>query len=132
MNSPTMNLPKLFICLLLFGCNISKPKLVGNDRDVHGCIVSAGYQYSELKKECVRPFEISLQLYNDSHTYISSVIFSEDSTKAEIFSPEGHFLMNKVNDSVYQVSGKKDQKISLVKSASYWEFHKHANVYKGN
>ncbi|MCT4617400.1 MAG: hypothetical protein N4A38_04280 [Candidatus Gracilibacteria bacterium] len=31
--------------------------LVGGDRDEHGCIGSAGYMWSEFKKECVRPWE---------------------------------------------------------------------------
>jgi signal transduction histidine kinase len=31
--------------------------LVGDDRDEHGCIPSAGYSWSEEKQECVRPWE---------------------------------------------------------------------------
>lgn len=30
---------------------------VGNDRDEHGCIASAGYVWSEVRKDCIRPFE---------------------------------------------------------------------------
>lgn len=30
--------------------------LVGNDRDAHGCIPSAGYQWCESKQKCLRPF----------------------------------------------------------------------------
>lgn len=32
-------------------------KIVGNDQDEHGCIGSAGYQWCEVKKKCVRMFE---------------------------------------------------------------------------
>jgi hypothetical protein len=32
-------------------------KMVGNDRDEHGCIGSAGYVWSEEKNKCVRPWE---------------------------------------------------------------------------
>lgn len=32
--------------------------VVGGDRDVHGCIPSAGYQWCEKLGECVRPWEL--------------------------------------------------------------------------
>jgi hypothetical protein len=32
-------------------------QLVGNDRDVHGCIGSAGYSWCELKQKCLRIWE---------------------------------------------------------------------------
>lgn len=31
-------------------------RLVGNDRDAHGCIPSAGYLWCEKKQKCVRPW----------------------------------------------------------------------------
>lgn len=31
--------------------------MVGNDKDEHGCIGSAGYEWSEAKQKCVRPWE---------------------------------------------------------------------------
>jgi len=31
--------------------------LIGDDRDEHGCIPSAGYSWSEEKQECIRPWE---------------------------------------------------------------------------
>ncbi len=31
--------------------------LVGNDRDAHGCIGSAGYSWCEVKQKCLRPWE---------------------------------------------------------------------------
>ena len=33
------------------------PQLVGNDRDAHGCIPSAGYSWCEVKQKCLRPWE---------------------------------------------------------------------------
>ena len=35
--------------------------LVGADRDEHGCIGSAGYTWSEVRKDCIRLFEDGLQ-----------------------------------------------------------------------
>lgn len=31
--------------------------VLGGDKDAHGCIGSAGYTYSQVKKDCVRTFE---------------------------------------------------------------------------
>ncbi len=33
--------------------------IVGNDRDEHGCIPSAGYVWCESKQKCIRPWEES-------------------------------------------------------------------------
>ena len=64
--------------------------IVGNDSDAHGCKGSAGYTWSVIKNECIRPWENTLQLlpinHEDSSAIITaSVIFSTDSTKAELF-----------------------------------------------
>ena len=37
--------------------NSPEAPLVGNDRDEHGCIGSAGYAWCEAKGECLRPWE---------------------------------------------------------------------------
>jgi len=37
----------------------AEEQLVGNDRDVHGCIPSAGYIWCEVKQKCLRPWEES-------------------------------------------------------------------------
>ena len=34
-------------------------RVVGGDRDVHGCIASAGYQWCERAKRCVRSWELA-------------------------------------------------------------------------
>jgi hypothetical protein len=66
---------------------------VGGDRDVHGCIGSAGYTYSQLKNNCVRVFEQKIKLKEvnptGSSTSMTAVIFSKNMKKAEIFIPDG-------------------------------------------
>ena len=56
----------LAIALFAAGCSYpwSKPApiasttpIVGNDRDAHGCIPSAGYSWCEQKQKCLRPRE---------------------------------------------------------------------------
>lgn len=45
----------IIILILITGCN-TKP-MVGNDKDQHGCIGSAGYTWCESKLECLRTWE---------------------------------------------------------------------------
>lgn len=42
---------------LIYVSKSNKGEVVGGDRDVHGCIGSAGYSWCEDKKTCIRPWE---------------------------------------------------------------------------
>lgn len=85
----------LFSLLFLASLMLAQknPTVVGNDRDVHGCIGSAGYTYSQIKNECVRVFEQKIKLKevdgNKSYSTMTAVIFSRNMKKAEIFIPDG-------------------------------------------
>jgi hypothetical protein len=67
-------------------------QIKGGDRDAHGCICSAGYTYSQIKKDCVRVFEQKIKLTEvapkGSSTSMAAVIFSKDLKKAEVFVPD--------------------------------------------
>ncbi|REC80011.1 hypothetical protein DRF60_03235 [Chryseobacterium elymi] len=67
-------------------------QIKGGDRDAHGCIGSAGYTYSQIKKDCVRVFEQKIKLTEvapkGSYTSMAAVIFSKDLKKAEVFVPD--------------------------------------------
>jgi hypothetical protein len=67
-------------------------QIKGGDRDAHGCIGSAGYTYSQIKKDCVRVFEQKIKLTEvapkGSSTSMAAVIFSKDLKKAEVFVPD--------------------------------------------
>ena len=94
---------KLYLPLLLAGfllltaCNTShrvpctsKP-LVGSDRDAHGCIASAGYQWSELLKDCIRPFEKGIRMSpvsDPSSSLGAYLVFSADQSKVEVYLPQ--------------------------------------------
>ena len=73
--------------------------LVGNDRDNHGCIASAGYQWSELLKDCIRPFEKGTRMKSsdEDQTTAAYMVFSNDSTKVELFLPKekSHPILNR-------------------------------------
>ncbi|MEZ2334798.1 hypothetical protein AB6735_04150 [Mucilaginibacter sp. RCC_168] len=64
-------------------------KATGGDRDKHGCIGSAGYTYSIIKKDCIQTFAQKIKLKEvdpkRSFSTIAAVIFSDDNKKAEIF-----------------------------------------------
>ena len=47
------------------GCSLSDPvnsddgNLPGSDRDIHGCIASAGYSWCGRSNQCERPWELA-------------------------------------------------------------------------
>lgn len=64
----------------------------GGDTDVHGCKGSAGYTWSELRKDCIRIFEEGIRLnpasLKEGEAVLSSfIVFSPDSVMAELFIP---------------------------------------------
>ncbi len=67
-----------------------KEPIVVADKDTHGCIASAGYTYSQLKKMCIRTFEQKIQLKEiaTKGNYNAAVLFNRNQSKAEIFLKE--------------------------------------------
>lgn len=73
--------------------------IVGNDRDVNGCIRSAGYIWSQVQGRCLQLFNEGIKLLpvenaisNNPETqndavFNSFIIFSSDSMRAELFLP---------------------------------------------
>ncbi|WP_373551136.1 hypothetical protein [Haliscomenobacter sp.] len=96
----------LFMFLLLSACNAQKPDgtpTVGGDRDKHGCIGSAGYQWSELRGECLRLFEIGIRLdpkaKDLNQTTSAFIVFKsmDEDAKVELFLPgEKAILLPKI------------------------------------
>lgn len=90
----------VFVLFAFMGCgpqgestttNQEKTKL-GEDRDEHGCIPSAGEIWSTLKQSCIQLFEVGKQLSSieedDGTTELSAyVILSDDDTQIELFLP---------------------------------------------
>ena len=116
----------IFIKFLIFtflfaGCCHSKINIVGADKDIHGCIGSAGYQWSEIRKECIRSFELPLQLLNSDKTFIASFLFSENKNQAEVFSKEGNFILELINPLLYKYS-KKGKVFILINVNGEWQF----------
>lgn len=92
----------VMVTFLLSACANNEPKkvqeakdtatVVGGDSDAHGCISSAGYQWSELRGECVRIFEVGVPFSaygtNKDETLAAYVIYSADGESAEAFIPQ--------------------------------------------
>ena len=90
-------LSALIICAgLLSSCGQQKAKqvsgteqdsteMVGNDKDEHGCIASAGYTWSEVQQNCIRLFESGIRLEAIDGKSSAYLVFSPDSLKAELF-----------------------------------------------
>ncbi len=64
----------------------NKRALVGGDRDEHGCIGSAGYQWCSSLKQCIRPWELAKMknLADDSKESIATVCDAETSNKGAL------------------------------------------------
>lgn len=82
---------------------------VGDDKDEHGCIGSAGYVWSVLKNKCVRLFEIGYRLNPtviapDEAIISAFVIFNDNKTDLELFLPniEESIILKQKNDSIYE------------------------------
>jgi len=66
--------------------------MTGNDRDLHGCMGSAGYTWSAAKNRCIRIFEEGSPFFSfDQHggaidsIQVPYVVLSDDLSKADFF-----------------------------------------------
>jgi hypothetical protein len=79
----------LISVLMIISCSSTRGKgmMTGNDRDEHGCIGSAGYTWSEVRKDCIRLFEDGMEVKDarSPEGEATYAVFSRDSSKVEIF-----------------------------------------------
>lgn len=69
--------------------NTGKTTVVGNDKDEHGCIASAGYTWCEVQKDCIRLWEKGVRMNAiEDRDKTLFLVFSPDSTQVELFFPE--------------------------------------------
>jgi hypothetical protein len=115
------NLPKLAIvtaCGTATNTNtIQKDTIpmVGNDVDAHACKGSAGYQWSQVKHNCIRLFEEGIRLNPQPDTTIQSisafVLFKSQDVQdtAELFLPNDStqlLLQDKTNGAGKWINNK--------------------------
>jgi hypothetical protein len=86
------------------------PRIVGNDRDPHGCIPSAGYTWSEVRKDCIRVFNDGVRVKDAKcdKTLSTYAVFSPDLSHAEIFAPysDDHIILTRQGKSGTWTNGK--------------------------
>lgn len=107
---------------ILTACEV-KDHGVDNKKDQDGCVSSAGFYYSFLKKECVRPSKVADIYVEDplnSH-WIIYVVLSEDKSQAELFSE--HLPQGTILDVVKGGYLSKDNRIRLMKRIDGWEIY---------
>lgn len=96
----------------------NKVKLVGADKDAHGCIASAGYQWSEIRQECIRPWEKGMKLsksQDSTSTTAAYLVFSKDSSEVEIYAPslKEHPILKRMSDKEYQWKGETEMSVKF-------------------
>ncbi len=133
MTQITMKIKPLLITLFIAGTSVvfaqqTQPK-VKSDRDSHGCIGSAGYTYSQLKKECIRTFEQKIQLkeITPNGNYTAAIIFNKDQSKAEIFLKEekNSVILNRSSKGIW-----KNATYSLKQDKGFMLFQNMKVIYK--
>lgn len=78
------------VLALLSGCvgttKTTEKQMVGSDKNVHGCIGSAGYVWSEVRNDCIRLFEsgVAVKSVNNADE-VAYVVLSQDSLKVQLF-----------------------------------------------
>lgn len=72
------------LLLIVSACSRSTiGRLVGSDRDDHGCLTSDGYQWSNALHDCVRVWEVG-ERFDEGEKPVF-LVYSRDSLFAEIF-----------------------------------------------
>lgn len=81
----------VLVAFLMGGCAQKKAMMsVGGEKDSHGCLPAAGYQWSEVRKDCIRIFEDGIQLVSatdKNSSFAAYAVFSPDSSLVEMFIP---------------------------------------------
>ena len=116
---------------------VKEAKLVGSDRDEHGCIASAGYQWSELLQDCIRPFEKGSRLKStqSDNTLAAYLVFNSDSSKVELFIPkvkEKPILSRSENTSEGRTWVEQDNRYSVKNTKDNWELYLHNELQYTN
>lgn len=130
---------KKLICtaavMALFSCKTTQTvQMPGSDRDKHGCIASAGYIWSNVRKDCIRIFEVGTPLYSlkkDITTSAVYIVFSNDSLHVEAYIPErkNSVIMQYKNAGIWQGKG---YTLRQTDEAKYTLYKHQQSIYSNN
>ena len=105
--------------------------MVGDDRDEHGCIGSAGFTWSALRGECIQVFEVGTRLNpveeKEEEAVISAFVVTKDgdNSQVELFitTEETNPLLKQEKDGTYKngkyVYNPKTQELSINDKVAY-------------
>jgi hypothetical protein len=100
-----------------------KKVVLGADKDAQGCVASAGYRWSAIRKECIRVFEEGYrlntieELKTEDISKSAFVVFEEDGHRAELFLP---------GDNVKPIMLERANKNAIYKNKE-WTLHSDKN-----
>ena len=114
---------KLFLLLTIFANSIyvqqAKSQEIKTDIDKNSCIRSASYVWSDIKRDCIRAFELQNQLINKDNTPYASILFSTSMDSVEVFSSEGQFILTKKKKN-YFIGNQNETSFFMEKNNSKW------------
>lgn len=87
-----------------------KNVVMGTDKDKNGCVLSAGYRWSVLRNDCIRPLEEGYRLNSvqkvedESPVQSAFVVFDEDKKHAELYLPDAKsaIMLNEDGKNVFR------------------------------
>lgn len=88
---------------------------VGGEKDEHGCLVSAGELWSQIRQDCLQIFNAGQRLNpihtKDGEAVISSfILFNNDKSELELFLPDpknGSVILKSIGNGIYEADSYK-------------------------
>ncbi|GHE43128.1 hypothetical protein [Sphingobacterium griseoflavum] len=112
--------------------NTSNLAQLGGDKDDNGCLASAGYTWSKVRENCIRPWEeaITMNVTDTSTSFETAAFVLIDSTKhqAELFLKEEDesILLDSVSPLLY-----KNKQYTLAQENHCWSLiHQDEMLYE--
>ncbi|PRD52576.1 hypothetical protein C5749_15180 [Sphingobacterium gobiense] len=133
----------IFVSFMLFSCQGSARKEASNDsssslppiggaKDKYGCLIAAGYTWSKIKDECIRPWEgtITMNITDTSTNFETAAFVLMDLTKqkAELFIQEedDSVLLDSVTPHLYA-----NEHYKLIEENHCWSLiHQEETLYE--
>ena len=110
----------------------SKLTRIGGEKDENGCLTAAGYTWSKVKKDCIRPWEgtITMNVTDTSSNFVTAAFVFIDSVKqqAEVFLKEEKegVVLDRVSPHLFA-----NETYKLTQEAHCWSLvHNNKTVYQ--
>jgi len=114
--------------IALFSCK-NNDIIAGDKSENQKCNATAGYQWSDLKKDCIRVFEQEIQLRSiqkEPMEKICALIFSKDNEQVEVFLNYSIILTK--NSSSEYTDPSKARSYILKKVAGKWQIYNNSQL----